>query len=76
MIFNEAFFPTPTNQLLNNLESSYPYQTAVLSRSTSGWNRTEGHYLSTTFENGSVAIINEYPIKAKNSTRFPTWMWF
>ncbi|EGQ2911197.1 sphingomyelin phosphodiesterase [Staphylococcus pseudintermedius] len=65
VIFNEAFYPASANQLFNNLKSSYPYQTAVLGRSTSGWDRTEGHYSSTTFENGGVAIVSKYPIRER-----------
>nr|WP_240622367.1 sphingomyelin phosphodiesterase [Staphylococcus lutrae] len=65
VILNEVFDNGASDRLLNNLKADYPYQTSVLGRSTSGWDRTEGNYSSSTFEDGGVAIVSQYPIKEK-----------
>ncbi len=50
---------------LHNVKKEYPYQTPVLGRSQSGWDKTEGSYSSTVAEDGGVAIVSKYPIKEK-----------
>ena len=48
------------------MKKEYPYQTPVLGRSQSGWDKTEGSYSSTVAEDGGVAIVSKYPIKKSN----------
>ncbi len=66
VIFNEAFDNGASDKLLSNVKE-YPYQTPVLGRSQSGWDKTEGSYSSTVAEDGGVAIVSKYPIKKKSS---------
>ena len=49
------------------MKKEYPYQTPVLGRSQSGWDKTEGSYSSTVAEDGGVAIVSKYPIKEKSN---------
>ena len=56
-----------SDKLLSN-KKEYPYQTPVLGRSQSGWDKTEGSY-SSTVEDGGVAIVNKY-LKEKNQHVF------
>lgn len=65
VIFNEAFDNGASDKLLSNVKKEYPYQTPVLGRSQSGWDKTEGSYSSTVAEDGGVAIVSKYPIKEK-----------
>lgn len=67
VIFNEAFDNGASDKLLSNVKKEYPYQTPVLGRSQSGWDKTEGSYSSTVAEDGGVAIVSKYPIKEKSS---------
>lgn len=67
VIFNEAFDNGASDKLLSNVKKEYPYQTPVLGRSQSGWDKTEGSYSSTVAEDGGVAIVSKYPIKEKSN---------
>lgn len=65
LIFNELFDNNASYELLKNLKAMFPYQTPVLGRSRSGWNRTEGSYSDFTLEDGGVAVVSQYPIEEK-----------
>ncbi|MCZ4100477.1 sphingomyelin phosphodiesterase [Streptomyces sp. SID13666] len=65
VIFQEAFDNAASDRLLGNVKGRYPYQTPVLGRSTSGWDRTEGAYSSWTPEDGGVAVVSKWPILEK-----------
>lgn len=75
VIFNEAFDNGASDKLLSNVKKEYPYQTPVLGRSQSGWDKTEGSYSSTVAEDGGVAIVSKYPIKEKNPACFQKRLW-
>lgn len=67
VIFNEAFDNGASDKLLSNVKKEYPYQTPVLGRSQSGWDKTEGSYSSTVAEDGGVAIVVNILLKKKSS---------
>lgn len=65
LIINEAFDNHASYELLKNLKQQFPYQTPVLGRSRSGWDRTEGSYSNYTLEDGGVTVVSQYPIVEK-----------
>ncbi|WP_405769395.1 sphingomyelin phosphodiesterase [Actinacidiphila glaucinigra] len=65
LVFQEAFDNGASDRLQANLRGRYPYQTPVLGRSKSGWDRTEGAYSSLTPEDGGVTILSKWPILEK-----------
>lgn len=63
VVLQEVFDNEASQRLMGNLAPSYPHQTPVVGRSSSGWNSTSGPFLwQWRPEDGGVAILSRWPI--------------
>lgn len=65
VVLNELFDNAAGDRLKANLADTYPYQTPVVGRSTSGWDATGGSYSATAPEDGGVSVVSRWPITRK-----------
>ncbi|MCZ0991289.1 sphingomyelin phosphodiesterase [Streptomyces diastatochromogenes] len=65
VVLEEAFDNSSSDALKSAAGAEYPYQTAVVGRSRSGWDATGGAYSATTPEDGGVTVLSKWPILHK-----------
>lgn len=71
VVLQEAFDNDSSTRLLSRLAPTYPYQTPVLGRSSSGWNSSSGPFLwQWRVEDGGVAIASRWPITYRSQRIF------
>ncbi|MGQ5523970.1 sphingomyelin phosphodiesterase [Chitinimonas sp. PSY-7] len=64
VVLQEAFDNEASEQLLAKLKARFPYQTPVIGRNQTGWDKTEGIWRDT-IEDGGVAIASRWPVTEK-----------
>ena len=73
IVFQELIDEKPTQALLKALEAKFPYQTKVIGKDKSDWDKTFGayySYFSKLFLAGGVAIVSKYPFTEKKQHVF------
>ncbi|WP_295760212.1 sphingomyelin phosphodiesterase [Undibacterium sp.] len=63
--FQELFDNRASVELLASMKSRFPYQTPVIGRAKTGWDKTEGTWRDAVPEDGGVAIVSKWPIAEK-----------
>ncbi|WP_306349816.1 sphingomyelin phosphodiesterase [Flavobacterium sp. '19STA2R22 D10 B1'] len=75
LLLQECFDNNASNALKEKLSTTFPYQTPVIGRSKSTWDKTDGNWREVTsggIEDGGVMIASKYPIEYMSQYIFPT----